>query len=193
MCSTGCNASGGAGHAPAADAAALLGNAARQLRAEGQLHGLVTDTATVRSGVNHATDDDPPTAVSSDIVDVPVRTAPAGYELAAQGFDSAAQTVRAGQADERHLTGLAEAQQRNAAAAQGLADIPGTEADEHGDGLAASQLRRAGAQHDQAAADQQRRLARAFPPLRVINPVFSHAPAPTVSQPATTRRKGSTR
>jgi hypothetical protein len=27
----------------------------------------------------------------------------------------------------------------------------------------------------------------------VINPVFSHAPAPTISQPATTRRKGGTR
>jgi len=171
-----------------------VGNAARQLRAESQLHGLVTDTATVRSGVNHATDhDDPPTAVSSDMVEVPVLTAPAGYELAAQGFDRAAQSVRASQAAERHLTGLAEAQQQNAAAAQGLADVPGTEADEHRDGLASGQLRRAGAQHDQAAADQQRRLARAFPPLRVINPVFSHAPAPTISQPATTRRRGSTR
>jgi hypothetical protein len=183
-----------AGHAPAADAVAVLANAARQLRAEGVLAGQVAGIATVRRGVNHANDTDhPATVVSADAADVPVRSSLAGNELAAQGFDRAAQAVRAAQAAEAHLTGLADQQQRSGTVEQGVTDLPGTLPDEHRDGQAAGRVHRGGAEHDQAAADQQQRLSRAFPPLDRVSPVFSYTSSPFTSQPVTTRRRGSTR
>ncbi len=183
-----------AGHAPAADAAALLAKAARQLRADGVLSGPVTATATVRRGVNHADDADRiPTGVSADTIDVPIRTTQAAYEVAAEGFDRAADAVRAVQAAERHLIGLADQQHRGAAVDQGLPDLPATATDEHRDGLATGHVRRGRAEHDLAAADQQRRLGRAFRPLSSLSPVFSHSQGSMISQPASARRRGSTR
>ena len=183
-----------AGHAPAADAAALLAKAARQLRADSVLSGPVTGNAAMRRGVNHADDADHPTKdVSADTVDVPIRTTLAAYEVAAQGFDRAADAVRAGQAAERHLTGLADQQHRGAAVDQGLPDLPATATDEHREGLATGHVRRGRAEHDLAAADQQRRLGRAFRPLSTLSLDFSHSPSPMMSQPASARRRGSTR
>jgi hypothetical protein len=179
-----------AGHAPAADAAALLANAARQLRAESQLGDPATGTATVRRGPNHSTDPANP-AVGHDSVDVPVRTSLAGYELAAQGLDRAADTVRAAQAAERHLGGLADQQDRAGSLDQGVTDMPATRVDEHRDAMASGRLRHGGAEHDHAAAGQQQRLGRAFPPLGTVNPIFTAGSAPT--NPSTTQRKGKTR
>jgi hypothetical protein len=179
-----------AGHAPAADAAALLANSARQLRAESQLSGPDTETATVRLGVHHPTDPASP-VVSHDAVDAPVRTSLAGYELAAQGLDRAADTIRAAQAAERHLGGLADQQDRAGNLDQTVTDIPATPVDEHGDAMAAGRQRHGGAEHDHAAAGQQQRLGRAFPPLNTVNPTFTAGPATTT--PSTTQRKGKTR
>jgi hypothetical protein len=183
-----------AGHAPAADAAAVLANAARQLRAHSVLRGPVTGTATVRRGVNHANDTDrPPTSVSADTVDIPIRATLAASEIAAQGFDRAADAVRASQAAERHLTGQADQQHRSACDDQSLPDLPATTTNEHREGLTTGHVRRGRAEQDQAVADQQRRLGQAFRPLSTVTPVFSHSPNPGTSQPAPTRRRGSTR
>jgi hypothetical protein len=182
-----------AGHAPAADAAALLANAARQLRAESQLTDPATTTTTLGHGANHPPEPNvgPRLPITHDTVDVPVRTNLAGLEIAAQGLDRAAEAVRAGQAAEQHLTGLADQQQRAGAVDSGVPDLPSTPANEHQDAMASSRLHRGGGEHDRAGADQQQRLGRAFPPLRTVTPPFSAAPIAT--NPSTTQRKGRTR
>ncbi len=178
------------GRAPATDAAALLADAARHLRAEGQLAGPANATTNVRQGPNHASVPNvgDPLPITYDTVEVPVRTGLAANELAAQGMDRAADAVRAGQAAERHLSKLADQQQRAGAADSGVPDLRHTPVNEHQDAMASSRLHHGGGEHDRAGADQQQRLSRAFPPLRTVNPTFSAAPAAT--NPPTTQRKG---
>jgi hypothetical protein len=178
------------GRARAADAAALLADAARHLRAEGQLAGPATTTATVRQGPNHPSVPNvgDPLPITYDTVDVPVRASLAAYEFAAQGLDWAADAVRAGQAAERHLSGLADQQQRAGAVDSGVPDVRSTPVNERQDAMASSRLHHGGGEHDRAGADQQQRLSRAFTPLGTINPTFSAAPAAT--NPPTTQRKG---
>jgi hypothetical protein len=183
----------GAGHAPAADAASLLAQAARQLRAESQLGPPVPGTVPVRRGVNHPSDrKNPPPTITHDTVDVPTRTNQAGYELAADGMDRAAQAIRAGQAAERHLSGLADQQQRAGTVDRGVPDLPGTPPDEHRDAMASGRLHHITAEHDQAGADQQRRLGQAFPQLGAVRPTFSATPAHT-NPPTSPKRRGQTR
>jgi hypothetical protein len=96
------------GSAPAADAAAQLATAARQLRAQSQLAGPATITATPPHSTTHvltlnATDQD-----------------------------------LAGHAVERHLTGLAEHQHRTGAVDRGVPDLPSTPVNEHEDAMTSS-------------------------------------------------------
>ena len=182
-----------AGHAPAADAASLLAATARHLRAQAQLGGPTTGAATVRRGVNHPSSHRrPPAEIAHDTADVAVRTALAGYQLAADGLDRAAAQALTRQAEAAHLTGLADQNQRAAAIDAGSPDLPATTADEHRDGLASATVRRGVAEYQQAAADQQRRLGRAFPPLTNVYPTLSAGPGPG-GQNTPTQRKGQTR
>jgi hypothetical protein len=179
------------GHAPAADAAALLADAARQLRAEGQLAGPATATPAVRQRPDHppVPNVGDPVPITHDTVDLPVRTSLAAYELAAQGMDSAADVARAGgQATERHLTGLADQQRRAGAVDSGVPNVSSSSVNEHRDAMASSRLHHGDGDHDRAGADQQRRLSRAFTPLGTVSPTFSAAPA--AANPTTTQRKG---
>jgi hypothetical protein len=177
------------GRAPAAEAAALLAEAARHLCAEGQPAGPPTATAT-RHGPNHPSvpnvGDSLP--ISYDTVEVPMRTSLAANELAAQGMHRAADAVGAGQAAERHLSGLADQQQRAGALDSGVPDVRSTPVNEHQDAMASSRLHHGGGEHDRAGADQQQRLSRAFTPLGTVTPRFSAAPAAT--NPTITPRKG---
>ena len=183
----------GAGHAPAADAASLLAATARHLRAQAQLGGPTTATTTVRRGINHPTSHlRPPAEIAHDTAQVPVRTALAGYQLAADGLDRAAAQALTGQAEAAHLSGLADQNQRAAAIDAGSPDLPATTADEHRDALASGRVRRGVAEHQHATADQQRRLGRAFPPLTNVYPTLSAGPGPG-GQNTPTQRKGPTR
>ena len=186
-----------AGHAPAADAASLLANAARQLRADAHLGGPTVATTTVRRGQNRPTSHQrPPVAISYDTEEIPVRASVTGYLLAADGLDRAAADLRAAhavQAEQDHLTDRADQQLRRAAADRAQPDLPVTPADERTDGLTAGHARLGRAEHDQAAAAQRRRFGQTFPPLTSLVPTFSHSPAQPPPSPATTRRRGSTR
>jgi hypothetical protein len=179
-----------AGHAPAADAATALADAARQLRAEAQLGGPISGTATLRHGVNHPSDHlRPPARIHHDTIELPVRSTSATAQFVADTLDQAATDALARQADADHLSGLADRNNRQANLDNGEPDLLATTADEHRVGLLAGQVHRDRAEHDQAVAEQQRRLARAFPPLTSVRPSFSAAPAPMDPTP----RRGKTR
>jgi hypothetical protein len=185
-----------AGHTPAADAASLLAHAARQLRAEAHLGGPTIATATIRRGPNHPSSHHrPPATISHDAEEVPIRSTVTGYLLAADHLDRTAAGLRAAhaeQAEQDHLTGLADQQLRRAAADQAQPDLPETRADERTDGLTAGHTQHGRAEHDQAVA-QRLRLSQAFPPLTRLTPTFSHPQVSPPAAPTTTRRRGSTR
>ncbi len=135
-----------AGHAPAADAAALLARAARALRAVA------------------------PGAVADEL------------EATAE---------RAARAEAERLSGNAGRQRRTADLDRAAPDSPATTVDEHDAGLATANGRTGRAEQDTAAAEQRRRLGRAFPPLRTLSP--ASPTLPTQSAPAPSPRKGRAR
>lgn len=179
------------GRAPAADAATRLSEAARRLRAEAQLGGYVTGTATIRRGVNHPSDyQRPPTAITASTEEVPVRSASAGLGFAADALDQAAAQARAHQAEAAHLDGLADQQHRAATIDSGQADLPATPGNEHHDGLDSGHRHHGLADQHAAAAEQQARLGRAFRPLTVVDPATGVPPTPTMRP---SQRRGRTR
>jgi hypothetical protein len=168
-----------AGHTPAADAAARLAVAARLHQAASQLD----DSSASATSAGHQGEPD----TTRDTTD---RSTPTSSVSASQ---PRASTDRGHDAVARHLTGLSDQEHRQAVTARGAVDVITTPVDEHRDGVAAGQIRQAAADHDQAGADQQRRLSRAFQPLTAVTPTFSHAPTLSTSPPSPTRGKGSHR
>jgi hypothetical protein len=153
----------GAGHVTAADAAVRLANAAQQAAA--------------------------PTgspAASAAEAEASARTLVAARSPLAPGSGGTSL------AEAASLAGDADQLFRRADIESSQPDIEMTAADEHVDAQAIGARRRGQAEHDQAAAAQQRRLGQAFRPLGPITARFSHA-SPPPADPAAIRRRGTTR
>ena len=142
-----------AGLAPAADAADLLAQYARQLRAGGQVPAMVA---------NH--------------------------------LDATARRAAAGEAaDAAHLAAYAAQQRGWATHAAGTSDLMATVIDEHRDGLVRSSVSHGDADYDALRAGQQRRMARTFPPLTVVQATQPHLAGKQPAQTVPTRQTGRAR
>jgi len=173
---------------PPAEAAALLAEHARHLRADAAREGTVTGTTTIRVGV-HA--DQPDTHGHWHRSEqVPVRTSAAGPMIVADAVNRAADTARAAAA---HLAGFAQQERGQATRVAGTPDLTATPADEHRDGLDRAGVTHGAADQDSLRAAQQRRKAQTIQHLTVVQATVAHVADKQPAQIVPARQKGRAR
>jgi hypothetical protein len=153
-----------AGLIPAADAADLLAQHARDLLHTAALGGPESGTTTIRRGVARPGVNEHGKIVYNT-AEVPIRTGDAGLEIAGRNTDGLAEQARAEAAAAEHLAGYADQQHGQGSRAYGTTDLAATPLDERDAGLVAGRVEHGQAEHDSSGADQRRRMAQSFPQL----------------------------
>jgi hypothetical protein len=152
---------------PPAEAAELLAEHARHLLHTAAHSGPAASRATIRRGHARPAAERPGT-VEYDTIDVPIRGGDAGLAIAGRHADDLAQQANADTAAAQHLDGLARQEYQRGSSAYGTPDLTATDTNEHTAGLAAGHVADGRAHHDQAGAEQRRRMGQTFPELTVV-------------------------
>jgi hypothetical protein len=169
-----------AGLVPPADAAGLLAEHARQMRTVAARSGPVAGATTIRIGTRFDSPDEHGRWHRTE--EVPVRSTSAGLAIVADQIDRRVAAARAAESQAVQLSGFAQDEYGQANRVGGTPDLAATPVDEHRQGLARAHVTYGAADLDALHAAQAERLARAFPPLTVVQAAVPHL---ADKQPAT--------